>query len=101
VSVYERLLSDRVPARIEGVQFGFGQTCGALNALADSAGTRNCPFLEEVSVGATAVREGRRMRLDQIAAVVGAIDGRRVVSGQIHVRVRVPDAPEHVRRRRK
>ena len=39
-----------VPGRIEGVQFGFGQTCGALNALADCAGTDNCPFLEEVTV---------------------------------------------------
>jgi hypothetical protein len=41
-----------VPARIEGVQFGFGQTCGALNALTDRAPTFNCPFLEEVSVAA-------------------------------------------------
>jgi len=50
VSVYEKLLSVRVPARIEGVQFGFGQTCGAENGLADCAGTDSCPFFEEVSV---------------------------------------------------
>jgi hypothetical protein len=31
--------------------------------------------------------------LDQIAAVVGAVDGRRVVGSQVHRRVRVPDAP--------
>ena len=35
VSVYVKLLSVSVPARIEGVQFGFGQTCGALNGLTD------------------------------------------------------------------
>jgi hypothetical protein len=29
VSVYVKSWSTRVPARIEGVQFGFGQTCGA------------------------------------------------------------------------
>ena len=49
VSVYVKLLSVRVPGRIEGVQFGFGHTCGASNALADCAGTRNCPFLDEVN----------------------------------------------------
>jgi hypothetical protein len=43
-------LSTRVPSRIEGSQFGFGQTCGALNGLADCAGTRNCPFLVEATV---------------------------------------------------
>jgi hypothetical protein len=37
------------------------------------------------------------MGLDEIAAVVGAVDGRRVGGSQTHVRVRVPDAPEHVR----
>jgi hypothetical protein len=45
-----KLLSVTVPPRIEGVQFGFGQTCGAPNGLTDCAGTRNCPFLEEVNV---------------------------------------------------
>jgi hypothetical protein len=50
VSVYVKLSSVSVPGRIEGVQFGFGQTCGASNALADCAGTRNCPFLVEATV---------------------------------------------------
>jgi hypothetical protein len=50
VSVYVKLLSVRVPARIEGVQFGFGQTCGAENGLTDCVGTDNCPFLVEVTV---------------------------------------------------
>jgi len=50
VSVYVKVLSDRVPARIEGVQFGFGQTCGAENGLTDRVGTDNCPFLVEVTV---------------------------------------------------
>jgi hypothetical protein len=50
VSVYLKVSSVSVPARIEGVQFGFGQTCGAENALADCAGTRNCPFLVEATV---------------------------------------------------
>jgi len=50
VSVYVKELSVSVPARIEGVQFGFGQTCGALNALTDRVGTVNCPFLVEATV---------------------------------------------------
>ena len=50
VSVYVKLSSTSVPAWIEGVQFGFGQTCGALNGLADCAGTRSCPFLVEATV---------------------------------------------------
>lgn len=50
VSVYVKLSSSSVPARIEGVQLLFGQTCGASNGLADCAGTRNCPFLEDVTV---------------------------------------------------
>jgi hypothetical protein len=50
VSVYVKLSSSSVPARIEGVQFGFGQTCGASNGLADCAGTLNCPFLVEATV---------------------------------------------------
>ena len=50
VSVYVKLSSTSVPSRIEGVQFGFGHTCGAPNALADCAGTRNCPFLVEATV---------------------------------------------------
>ena len=37
------------------------------------------------------------MGLDQIAAAVGAVDGRRVAGRQTHVRVRVADAREHVR----
>jgi hypothetical protein len=47
VSVYVKLLSVTVPPRIEGVQFVFGQTCGAENGLTDCVGTRNCPFLVE------------------------------------------------------
>ena len=50
VSVYVKLLSVRVPGRIEGVQFGFGQTCGAENGLAVRVGTVNCPFLVEATV---------------------------------------------------
>jgi len=50
VSVYVKVSSTRVPDRIEGVQFGFGQTCGALNGLTDRVGTRNCPFLVEATV---------------------------------------------------
>jgi hypothetical protein len=50
VSVYVKELSVRVPGRIEGVQFGFGQTCGALNGLTDRAGSVNCPFLVEATV---------------------------------------------------
>jgi hypothetical protein len=50
VSVYVKLLSVSVPGRIEGVQFGFGQTCGALNGLADRVGTVNCPFLVEATL---------------------------------------------------
>jgi hypothetical protein len=51
VSVYVKLLSVTVPPRIEGVQFGFGQVCGALlNPLTDCAGTDNCPFFAEVTV---------------------------------------------------
>ena len=48
--MYVKEVSVRVPDRIEGVQFGFGQTCGALNGLADCAGTVNCPFLVEATV---------------------------------------------------
>ena len=48
--MYVKFSSVRVPGAIEGVQFGFGQTCGALNGFADCDGTRNCPFLEEVTV---------------------------------------------------
>jgi hypothetical protein len=48
--VYVKLLRTSVPGAIEGVQFGFGQTCGAENGCADTAGTDNCPFFEEVSV---------------------------------------------------
>jgi hypothetical protein len=50
VSVYVKKLSVTVPPRIEGVQFGFGQTCGAENGLTDRVGTFNCPFLVEVTV---------------------------------------------------
>ena len=50
VSVYVKLLKVTVPPRIEGVQFGFGQTCGALNGLTDRVGTLNCPFFVEVTV---------------------------------------------------
>jgi hypothetical protein len=45
-----KLSSTSVPGAIEGVQFGFGHTCGAPKALADCDGRRNCPFLEEVTV---------------------------------------------------
>ena len=48
--MYVKLLSVRVPGRIEGVQFGFGQTCGAENGLAVCCGTVNCPFLVEATV---------------------------------------------------
>jgi hypothetical protein len=48
--VYVKLSSTRLPDRIEGVQFGFGQTCGASNGLADCDGTRNCPFLVDATV---------------------------------------------------
>jgi len=51
VSVYVKLLSVTTPPRIEGVQFGFGQTCGALlNPLTDCAGTDNCPFFTDATV---------------------------------------------------
>jgi hypothetical protein len=50
VSLYVKLSSVNVPPLIEGVQFGFGQTCGALNPLTDCAGTDNCPFLVEATV---------------------------------------------------
>ena len=45
-----KLLSVTVPPRIEGVQFEFGQACGAPNGLTDRAGTDNCPFFVEVAV---------------------------------------------------
>jgi hypothetical protein len=35
LSVYVKLSSVTLPPRIMGVQFGFGQTCGALNGLTD------------------------------------------------------------------
>jgi len=38
------------PSRISGTQLSFGQTWGALNGLADRVGTRNCPFLLDVTV---------------------------------------------------
>jgi hypothetical protein len=44
-----KLWSTSVPARIEGVQFGFGQTCGAPNGVADRVGTDNCPFYVEAT----------------------------------------------------
>jgi hypothetical protein len=50
VSEYSRFSSTSVPGAIEGVQFGFGQTCGAENGLTDCDGTRNCPFLVEATV---------------------------------------------------
>ena len=43
--------------------------------------------------GRTAVREGRRVGLDQIAALVGAVDGRRVGGHQAHRHVGVPRPP--------
>jgi hypothetical protein len=48
--VYVNDSSTSVPSRIRGVQFGFGQTCGAENGLTDCAGTRNWPFLVEATV---------------------------------------------------
>jgi hypothetical protein len=50
VSVYVKLLRTSVPGAIEGVQFGFGQTCGAENGLTDRVGTDNCPFFVEDTV---------------------------------------------------
>jgi hypothetical protein len=50
VSVYVKVSSTKVPGAIDGVQFGFGQTCGALNGFADSDGTDNCPFFEDFTV---------------------------------------------------
>jgi hypothetical protein len=50
VSEYVKVPRTRVPGAIEGVQLGFGQTCGAENGLTDCAGTRNCPFLVEATV---------------------------------------------------
>jgi hypothetical protein len=45
-----KLFSVTTPPRIEGVQFGFGQTCGALlSPLTDCAGTDNCPFFVEAT----------------------------------------------------
>ena len=39
VTEYVKLSSTRVPLRIRGVQFGFGQTCGASNGLAVASRT--------------------------------------------------------------
>jgi hypothetical protein len=50
VSVYEKLTSVTDPARMTGVQFGFGQPTGAPVKLTDCVGTDNCPFFEEVTV---------------------------------------------------
>jgi hypothetical protein len=50
VSVYVKLSSVTVPPRIEGFQFGFGQTCGALNGLTDREGTDSCPFFAGAAV---------------------------------------------------
>jgi hypothetical protein len=50
VSEYVKLWSTSVPVRIEGVQFGFGHTCGAANGLADCDGTRILPFFDDVTV---------------------------------------------------
>lgn len=50
VSVYLKELSVRLPSRIAGVQFAFGQTCGAENGLTDCVGTLNCPFFVEITV---------------------------------------------------
>jgi hypothetical protein len=50
VSVYEKLTSVRVPARMTGVQFGFGHTCPTEAGFTDSVNTRSLPFFEEVSV---------------------------------------------------
>jgi hypothetical protein len=57
VSVYEKLLSVSVPGRIDGVQFGFGQTCGAENGLTEIGGTVNCPFRVDLSVGGELLAE--------------------------------------------
>jgi hypothetical protein len=47
--VREGIERDGAP-RIDGLQFGFGQTCGAENGLTDFVGTFNCPFLVEARV---------------------------------------------------
>ena len=49
VSVYEKLTSVRVPARIRGTQLSFGQTCPTDAGFTDSVNTRSLPFFEEVS----------------------------------------------------
>jgi hypothetical protein len=55
VSEYVKLLRTRLPARISGVQFGFGHTCGAENGLTDRDGTLNCPFFVEATVAVLSV----------------------------------------------
>jgi hypothetical protein len=51
VTVYVKLSRVKLPPRIEGVQFGFGQTWpGAPLGLADRVGTVSCPFFVEATV---------------------------------------------------
>jgi len=52
VSVYVKQLSVALPPRIEGVQFGFGQVCGAerIGLLTICDGTLNCPFFVEATL---------------------------------------------------
>ena len=47
VTVYVKLSTTSVPARILGVQFGFGQTCGAENGLTERDGIVSRPFFGE------------------------------------------------------
>ena len=77
-----------MPGRIEGVQFGFGQTCGALNALIDRDPTRNWPFLEGVSVAEL---------LSEKVAVCDSTRGRRSLLGV--GKARLVCAPPRVRAR--
>lgn len=48
--MYLKELTTRVPVRISGIHFGFGQTCGAENGVTDCVGTFNCPFFVEDTV---------------------------------------------------
>ena len=50
VSVYVKLVSWRVPSRMTGVQFGFGQTCPTDAGFATAWRTVSLPFFVEVAV---------------------------------------------------
>jgi hypothetical protein len=50
VTVYVKLVSWRVPGRMTGVQFGFGQTCVTELGLTDRDGMVSLPFFVEATV---------------------------------------------------